>query len=169
MSGNSLGGVFGSGSYVSQIESIRVLDIYEHLKDQNVWPSDSDYASDVRKYVLNRMGVNEDQLNSVQLLDLIENTKKLVKKMKFKWGKVNGNDNFLRKYAPFLQETVDFKIRVRKPRKKKAEKRKKVTVNVARKWVPRKSTKNFADLTDRTKRRQSALIRSMFSRVIQIF
>ena len=64
MSQPSLGGF---GSLGTQVETFKIRDIYEKIRDRDptkpVWPKEPDYASHVRKVVLERMNMTEEKLN----------------------------------------------------------------------------------------------------------
>ena len=104
------------GSLSTQVETFTVDAIYQELKGRTpgIYPSNPDYAAEVRKIVLSRMNVEEGDLSNHQLLDLISESRKFADKIKRNWKTVKGAPFFEKKYKKYLSEEVEFRIRIPK-------------------------------------------------------
>ena len=146
------------GSLSTQVETFTVQEIYAHLKARDIFPSSSEYAEHVRKLVLTRMQVVEEDLASIQVFDLINETRKFAKEIKRRWQKRRGATRFEENETDYLLSDVKFRVRVRKKKKKIQAaplKRRKLTV---KRLQPSKRDKNMGTLNPRTVRRESAKI-----------
>ena len=150
------------GSLSTQVETFTVDAIYQELKGRTpaIYPTNPDYAANVRQIVLSRMNVQEGDLSNHQLLDLISETRKFADKIRRSWKTVKGAPNFERKYKGYLNEEVEFRIRI--PKKKRLPtqsggvKKKKFGLKVKR--LQTRKNGDMSHLNPRTLRRESAKI-----------
>ena len=151
-----------SGSLVSQLETWTPREIYTILKGvvkgSEIYPSNANYVDHVQTVVLSRIGVIKDNLSTVQLMDLIIDSRKFADNIRNRWKKVKGDVQFCLNNKDYLDKPIQFKIRLPKP--KKSQKVKKVKVNAVK--ASQKSKRDLATLSDRTKREESAKIRKNF-------
>ena len=85
-------------------------------------PRNPNYTSRVREYVLERLGLVEDQMTTHQLFDLVRDAQQFGTDMRKEW-KVHDSVTKMYKYAKdFLDKEVTFKIRIPKPKKVKPKK-----------------------------------------------
>ena len=124
MSQNSLGGYFNT-SFSSQLASFTRREIFDHLRKLKpvMLPKNPNYTSRVREYVLERLGLVEDQMTTHQLFDLVRDAQQFGTDMRKEW-KVHDSVTKMYKYAKdFLDKEITFKIRIPKPKKVKKPKK----------------------------------------------
>ena len=79
----------GSLSFSSQNVKFTRREIYEALvnNEPRIFPKDTDYTSHVRQYVLTKLNIPEDKLSSVQLTELIEDSRAFTDSIRKEWSR----------------------------------------------------------------------------------
>ena len=111
-----------SGSLASQLETWTPREIYTILKGvvkgKEIYPSNANYVDHVQTVVLSRIGVIKDDLSTLQLMDLIKDSRRFADNIRNRWKKVKGDVQFCLNNKEYLDKPIEFKIRLPKKPKK---------------------------------------------------